>query len=375
MKKGKLATVVVGLLALAVGCSREPEDTTPYMDYVELKPRLESALPVSTNATTFFETLKPEDVLVAVNGYTLTKSDFNEQIGRDVQFLLRRKNANEMAVEEQITQRKPTYIENFVTKRLLIDDAKRRQVMGLTNVFKIARNFVRANAKARGRTLEKFEKSYPGNITNMYYEVAERVWIDTLIATNIPLKCAVDAILVSNMQASVEADNQMTSATNELKRLELANLKKRILEGKITLAAAANQYSADADEGVGKDGFWGEFERNELTDKPLRAKVFNLKLGEISDPIEVEEGYHLVKVLKIRPPEKNDKGRVIQPEIRTLAHIYFEKEPLLIRQDDRAMANDLTRQLQLQAIEAYVENLKTNGQNRVEWPHGRILFR
>jgi parvulin-like peptidyl-prolyl isomerase len=112
-----------------------------------------------------------------------------------------------------------------------------------------------------------------------------------------------------------------------------------------------------------------------MESKQVQAVAFSLREGEVSDPVEDEDGVHLVKVLKIIPPERNAKGRVICDEVRRLSHIYVEKEPQIIAQTNESMFKDMEQQMQLQAIDRYVEFLRTNGVNRVEYPHGARLFK
>ena len=82
----------------------------------------------------------------------------------------------------------------------------------------------------------------------------------------------------------------------------------------------------------------------------------------------------IIKVVSVKAPERNDKGRVIQDEVRKVLHIYVKKLPLLIRDANDILKADLKRQMQVQAINRYLEDLKTNGVTRIEFPHGKRLF-
>ena len=90
---------------------------------------------------------------------------------------------------------------------------------------------------------------------------------------------------------------------------------------------------------------------------------------------EDDEGFHLLKVLSIKPPERNENGRIIQDETRSVAHIYVKKLPLFIEDSESVLLPDLKRQVQLRAVDNYIENLRTNGVTRIEYPHGNSLFK
>ena len=343
----------------------------PYADYIELHERIPE---VKIGTPKSIAQMEQNDIIVSVNGYPMTRRDWDDRVAMETQFLLKKAGANNFQVEEQIKDIKARMVGAFVTKRLLIDDAKARNVQNPTSVFNNVNAYIAANAKAKKKTIRQFEALYPGDRKYLYYDVAERIWIDALVATNIPPEINVDAYLVSNAQAMVDVENAKIAATNALKKAQLAKWKTDIEEGRAKFEDLAAQYSSDADDVVGTNGYWCIVERGEMSDKKLQAIAFALPMGKISDPVEDENGIHLIKVNKITPPEKNSKGRTIRNEVRELAHIYLEKEPEILRQSDTAMRHDLKRQIQLQAIEKYVDILKTNGQNTVVFPHGKNLL-
>ena len=108
-----------------------------------------------------------------------------------------------------------------------------------------------------------------------------------------------------------------------------------------------------------------------MDDAKVAAAVFALRKNAISDVIEDDNGFHLVKVLDVKPAVKDESGKVVKDEVRKLSHLYIEKEPVLIRESKIELTNDLKYQMQIQAVNEYVTGLLTNGSHRIVYPHGR----
>ena len=75
-------------------------------------------------------------------------------------------------------------------------------------------------------------------------------------------------------------------------RAEAINLKKDIKDGKITFEEAARNYSLCPSSQNGGD--LGFFNRKQMVQQFSDA-AFDLKVGEISDPVGTKFGWHLIK--------------------------------------------------------------------------------
>ena len=95
-----VAAMVFLVFALTmVSCAREDEmANVPYTDYVELHDRAECPLGEEKRIAE----MAPSDVIVAVNGYPLTKQDWDDRVRIETKFLLRRRGSNQFMVDEQI---------------------------------------------------------------------------------------------------------------------------------------------------------------------------------------------------------------------------------------------------------------------------------
>ena len=369
----KFSATLVIVLSVVAGCSQNEQPPIRFTgDFCELAARQQENFELGNE--TVVDALKDEDVLVAVNGYPLTKKVFDELMVLKAKQIMQRKGANPAYANNQLADFKKNYISLFVNQRILLDKARELNVMSREEIEKRVNEVVQERAKARKLSVEKFMKSFPGDFKYYLYDLEAMLLMDKLVKTYIPPIAEVNDGLVAAFQKSIDEDNAGTMRTNEMKRAQMLEWKRDLLANKVTFEDLAKKYNEDDYANDDEPGYWGEFERGEFEDKRVQSAVFNLRVGEISDPVEDDDGYHLIKLISVKAPERNEKGRIIQDEIRKLMHIYVKKLPLLIRDANDILKADLKRQMQVQAINRYLDDLKTNGVTRIEFPHGKSLF-
>ena len=369
-----LQAFVLLSFVFAIGCTKEGEKDKVHFsgDFCEIEKR--QAEPFPTGKETIVDALQPDDVLVAVNGYPLTKKTFDGVMVLKAKQLANAKGSNQAYLNNQLADFRRNYVPLFVNQRLLIDRARELNVIPKEELERRVNDIVEKQAKARKMTVEKFVRSFPGDFKYFLYETCARLLMNSIVAKHIPPVGEVSDGLVAAFQQSIAEDNAATMKTNEMKRVQMQEWKRDLLAKKVTFEELAKKYSEDDYADEDRPGYWGEFERGQIDDKRVQSVVFSLKPGEISDPVEDDEGFHLLKVLSVTAPERNAKGRVIQDEMRKVMHIFVKKLPLLIRDTDEILKADLKRQMQIQAINRYLDDLKTNGVTRIEFPHGKKLF-
>ena len=355
-------------IALLSGCGKESAVVDFHGEFSELVPRLET---VSTNLEfKGLDKLPGDAVMVAVNGYPLTKKVFDDVMLLRAAQVSSEKDANPVYANNQVENFKKTYLRNFVNQRLMIDRARELKLVSPDEMEKLVNEYVRKSAEALKMPVGKFVARYKDNFKYFLYEAATRIYQDRLVAKCIPPKREIDDEFLAAVKAEIQSQNKAAKATNELIRVRMAGWKKDILQGKTAFDILAKKENEDdyADE---KDpGIWGTFERQMIEDVALRNAVFSLREGAISDPVEDDEGFHLFKVYQIKPPQRNEAGRIIQDEVRTVGHILKKKVPLLIEDTDAILTKELKYQMQMHAINDYLRNLMTNGSNRVVFPYG-----
>ena len=363
------------LCACLTGCSHDDgsvEDVLPKGDFLELEKRLEK---VDSGESKLIEEMAPDDIIVVVNGYPLTKRYYNAVWVTIFKNMMAKRGASQHEAMKRIEEMQPKYINQFVMRRLLLDDARRQKVISDEDLRRLVGEKIQIVANATKKKPKEVVARFGDTSPVVFYDIAEHILMDALIRAKIPPAVKVDDDFVAATQAQVTADNEATRKTNELIRVKLMDWKKDIDTGKATFENVVSVRTNDHLHVIDKGGEWGTYEKSNIKDRALANAAFSLPIGGISEPIEEEEGFSLLKVLAITPAETNAKGRTIQHEARKLARIYVEKEPLLIRQSDEEMFKDLKQQMQLQAIYKYADNLRTNGLNTVVYPHGERLFK
>ena len=382
MKVGYFAIAAISAIVFC-GCSRDESASTPSPsgeDYVfnlpegdltELNERID--VPADGKKLRIDE-MSPDDVIVCVNGYPLTKKLFDEYVVSATRGLQRNSKINPLEVHDRVEKIKRDFIRDFPHKRLLLDEAKRIKVATDDLVRSNVVATLSAGAKAAGKTLDAFMKDFPGDARLACAELAERIWINCLVAAKIPPKMKIDDEFVKAVQKQVSEDNAAARATNAVLKAAMEQWKRDIESGKTTFEDVVNEHSQVSQESKDVGGLWGDFEKADFTDRKLARRIFELYEGDISEPLEDDDAFHLVKVLEVAAAKKNAKGRIVQPEVRKIAHVYVEKVPEFIRQTDAEMFKDLSRQMQYQAMEDYAKDLETNGVNSVVYPHGIGFF-
>jgi peptidyl-prolyl cis-trans isomerase D len=109
-----------------------------------------------------------------------------------------------------------------------------------------------------------------------------------------------------------KVDQDADEKTQQEARQKALDVLKLARKGK-DFAKLAKTYS----EGPSKDegGALGAFTRDKMV-KPFADAAFALKAGEISDLVKTQFGWHIIKVEKVNPEQK-DPLKKVQPKIRT----------------------------------------------------------
>jgi peptidyl-prolyl cis-trans isomerase C len=93
----------------------------------------------------------------------------------------------------------------------------------------------------------------------------------------------------------------------------LASLRQRVLSGQLDFAAAAKKYSQCTS--ATKGGDIGYFPRKWAVDERIARTAFSLKVGEVSDVVQSDYGFHLIKVTDRKVGPASDFAK-IREEVR-----------------------------------------------------------
>ncbi len=147
----------------------------------------------------------------------------------------------------------------------------------------------------------------------------------------------------------IKLDQSSDPETVEKKRKTALDILKLAREG-IDFAELAKQYSECPSKNKG--GYLGEFKKNAMV-KPFAEKAFQMKAGEISEPVRTQYGWHIIKVEKVneetgvlfKDAEDKIRNKLVEERAKKLA--YEEAEAVY---DASFEGNDLTKNAEARGL-------------------------
>jgi parvulin-like peptidyl-prolyl isomerase len=162
------------------------------------------------------------------------------------------------------------------------------------------------------------------------------------------------------LQAVHWAKEPSESDREEVRQLTL-EIKAEIEAGELDFEEAVSIYSQD-DRSAAEGGDLGTFTRDRMVE-PFSTAAFALEIGQISEPVETQFGYHLIEVLEqIQEDDAEDQIHArhilleIEPGEEALASIYEQVEDFrLLALKDGFVAVATAESLQVMAPDPLVE--------------------
>lgn len=147
----------------------------------------------------------------------------------------------------------------------------------------------------------------------------------------------------------IKLDQSSNPETVEKKRKTTLDILKLAREG-IDFAELAKQYSECPSKDKG--GYLGEFKKDAMV-KPFAEKAFQMKAGEISEPVRTQYGWHIIKVEKVNEEtgvsfkDAKDKirNKLVEERAKNLA--YEEAEAVY---DASFEGDDLTKNAEARGL-------------------------
>ena len=315
-----------------------------------------------------FASLPDDAVIVKINDEVLTKRDVIRFIQMEMGHAKKLKGAERNQFERAIERDFFNYVPTYINQRLLVQDAKKCKVLTPEEAKRRINVLLDAVAKSRKTTREKLLAADSEDGWFVREAVEKRVWIDAHMASNIPPAVVITPQMATNYVNLIEEETAAARSTNEAIRARLEGIRADCLAGKASFTNIAVQLGC-------ADWDLGEKEGMEFDTVSMRDAVFALKEGMISPVLESEEDLFLLYVAKVIPAEKNKDGKTVHPERRHAYQIALTKADYPVKLTYEQAFKDLAYQLQAQAVKNFVDDLKTNGVNVIEWPNGTNLFK
>ncbi|HEV8058603.1 MAG TPA: peptidylprolyl isomerase [Gemmataceae bacterium] len=124
-----------------------------------------------------------------------------------------------------------------------------------------------------------------------------------------------DRVVVRASHIVLRISPEAPAAEREAIKAKLQTWRKDIVEGKVDFAKAAKDHSQCTSAPNGGD--IGFFPRKLAVEEPFAKAAFALKVGDISDVVQTDFGYHLIKVTERKAGTPSDFTK-IKDEVREL---------------------------------------------------------
>ena len=224
-----------------------------------------------------------------------------------------------------------------------------------------------------GNGLIKSKDGFRRKLSPAQFAVLERKIAEDAMIFAYWKSLAPDAFIVTDEEyaairkraADLNARAEKTLKEQQAKAKEIC-AKVRAGEDFIKLAEAE---SATADEDSG--GFWGEFAPNEIPYQEIADAVSKMKPGDVSDPIELDDGIHIVKLME-RKGSKNVSVFNPDEESVALSRIVV-RLPIMYAV---APTNEIRRDMRNQKLEPLQKDWlkKLRAKTEIEYPSGTNLW-
>ncbi len=351
-------SLVVVLIVSGSGCRKKspaPDDTgTPPVNVPDKgeSPVGQTPAPEPNQADAVSE---PDKVLVTVNGTPITEGQVKRRIYAEYGPEL----AKMAAQSPEYAAQQERLLIPGITQRLLVEQLLEEQARAANITItdeEVATGMTRQlAAQYPGVTLEKFREMVTaqggdfqaikeGAARSMKYnKLFEGKWADSITVADdeirkyydehpkqfdTPEQVRASHILISTAVTDPNADpNQVKAQARE----KAEKLLKEIKEGG-DFAALAKEHSSCPS--AAKGGDLGLYPRGEWV-KPFENAAFALQVGEVSDVVETQHGYHIIKVT----------------DRRDASHTAFEEAK-------GDIINTLTQQKRTDLARKYIESLK-----------------
>lgn len=309
--------------------------------------------------------LKDADVIVAVNGATMTKAEFYKGMELIWWTLTQNKLMRDKDRTEIYNRFGRERIGKFVRDQVLIQRGRADRVATESEVRAAVADKIKTFCKTYAISEEKIDGTVPGGKIAVQRDAENNFWIRTYLERNKVKGPIITLEAVSNLMQEVAQENAAVARSNAVIKARLEVIRREIAAGRTTFAKMAAMYNDD--EHCDSDGRWGIFRRRDLPEEG--DAVFELPVGALSPVLEDDETYYLVTVLARNEPKRDKDGKLVAPESVELAKIQQTKEEYTVLADDaKGIQADFQRQMDNEAALERVEKLKAEA--TIVYPHG-----
>lgn len=329
----------------------------------------------NTEKSVRYEDLYGRAVLVSVGGEELIKAKLERDVALRVALEAERNKKLTVAKADKL--KKALYgsaIENFIQKTTYRSIAKELGVFaGVEELARVRAQFLKRYSRGRVSDWEKFASRFDKSLLSgleqdLAFEALKAKVDDALVKryTTVPSEAELKEI-----QRKQKAYNERAAKENAAIYQNASNLWRRIVADRSTNAfeKAVAEY-ATGHEHMTTDGAWGAFTLQAFTgDEQLFRLVPTLKVGDVTPPVEGDNGLVILKLVSAEP-------RVTEPPRKdmyyTFSKIFFELPEFFEELDLKTLGGEIAKSRAVDAAKAAVADRKQK--LKIRYPSGKVVF-
>jgi len=261
--------------------------------------------------TAFSEEKKPVvEKLAVVNGVVITKVDFDRKLHQVKQHMLRQ---GQQISDDRLAKMKTDILETMINEELLFQESRKKGITvepeaiaadlkRIKKGFATDADFKKLIAESGLTEAELQSDIERGHVINKLIDdqiaalvVIPDQEIKTFYDTHPNSFKKSEQVRASHIL--IKIDPKAEPSVKDEKKAKLQKIQKR-LKGGEDFAVLAKEFS-ECSSNI-KGGDLGYFGRGNMV-KPFEDVAFKLKTGEVSDIVETQFGYHLIKVVDKKP--------------------------------------------------------------------------
>lgn len=293
MKSFGIRALLVWVMLALCGCGMEASDKLPGL-YVA-----EKSIPMRDIAD--------GDALFVINGQSLLKSEYNSRLRIAERIFRIKKGLKDGYYTKELNQHlersKRFILERMLTAELLRQGAERANVEPTVADLKEAYgNFSKSMGKGKWNEREVVKRF--GLVDGVY--LARMITND---ATSIAFRRQsttnlIDVVTDEEIDAylrKIERFNKRSLKNNEKSRARALKVRDEIISGRVKFDDASDRWAQVSPE-HGHE--WGVFRLSEFDEgSAIRTWLASAKAGDISDPVDLDDGLALVGVISVDPAD------------------------------------------------------------------------
>lgn len=351
---------MLALVAIC-GCQDRSADSSTTQE----KPREAKA-----DVATAYSTLATNDVIVTVNGRSLTKAELEDRVGLTIALAKSNGRApgdlNASPIKSRLLRNEAG---RFVAEAILADAAEKAGTEIDTNTYALAQRQVVKSFAVDSDSFEAFQSHLSAK---SMAKLGQRIKKSALIYSYIlneagePAKVTeADIKDVQKFAAKAKEDADKVLVEQRQKADQIYN---RLVAGEEFDRVACESFTAEDDNGAGD---WGDFSYSSLKMlyPDIAKAVEMMEAGDLSKPLELDDAIYIIKVVERKPAGNGSRDA----EMFTLKRIVIPLPVLYEVGTEEAIRCDLAlERMNKFQTETLLPRLREQAQ--ISYPNGRILY-